>query len=284
MSKKSSFSRAFKRLVGELIAEIIAMFIIIAFGDSAACMYTLYSPSPYQQAYWGVCIAWGLAVTIAIYVTAGVSGAHANPAVSLSFAMYRRFSWKKVIPYSVAQIIGAFLGAAAVYVMFQPVIDQYNAVHHLTRAGDGGAAGVFFTHPGTGITPFHAFWDQVIQTGLLMLGIFAVTEERNVLAPMGNTGALIIGLLVATIGASTGYLEAWALNPARDFGPRLFAYLMGWGPQALPAPGNYWWVPIAGPLLGGVIGAGVHHYLIRPFLPSGPAIKTLPEPSIIPNP
>ena len=274
---------ASRRLMGEMIAEAMAMFIIIGMGDSAACMYTLYDPSPYKQAYWGVCIAWGLAVTIAIYVTGGVSGAHANPAVSLAMAIFRGFSWRKVIPYSLAQVAGAFAGAAIVYVMFSPVIDHFNTVNHLTRAGDGGAAGVFFTYPGLAITPLHALMDQVVLTAFLMLGIFAVTEERNILAPMGNSGALIIGLLVALIGASAGYLEAWALNPARDFGPRLFAWMMGWGAQALPSPGNYWWVPIAGPLMGGVIGAAAHHYLILPYLPSKRAAE-LPEPAIVPQP
>ena len=274
---------ASRRLMGEMIAEAIAMFIIIGMGDSAACMYTLYDPSPYKQAYWGVCIAWGLAVTIAIYVTGGVSGAHANPAVSLAMAMFRGFSWKKVIPYSLAQVVGAFAGAAVVYLMFSPVIDHFNAVNHLTRAGDGGAAGVFFTHPGLAITPLHALMDQVVLTAFLMIGIFAVTEERNVLAPMGNSGALIIGLLVAMIGASAGYLEAWALNPARDFGPRLFAWMMGWGAQAFPSPGNYWWVPIMGPLIGGVVGAAAHHYLILPYLPSKRAPE-LPEPAVVPGP
>jgi glycerol uptake facilitator protein len=274
---------ASRRLAGEMIAEAIAMFIIIGMGDSAACMYTLYDPSPYKQAYWGVCIAWGLAVTIAIYVTGGVSGAHANPAVSLAMAMFRGFSWRKVLPYSLAQIVGAFAGAAVVYLMFQPVIDNFNAVNHLTRAGDGGAAGVFFTHPGLVITPLHALMDQVVLTAFLMIGIFAVTEERNVLAPQGNSGALIIGLLVAMIGASAGYLEAWALNPARDFGPRLFAYVMGWGAQAFPSPSNYWWVPIMGPLIGGVVGAAAHHYLILPYLPSKRAPE-LPEPAVVPGP
>ena len=259
---------ASRRLAGEMIAEAIAMFIIIGMGDSAACMYTLYDPSPYKQAYWGVCIAWGLAVTIAIYVTGGVSGAHANPAVSLAMAMFRGFSWKKLLPYSLAQIVGAFLGAAVVYLMFSPVIDHFNAVNHLTRAGDGGAAGVFFTHPGLAITPLHALMDQVVLTAFLMIGIFAVTEERNVLAPQGNSGALIIGLLVAMIGASAGYLEAWSLNPARDFGPRLFAWMMGWGAQAFPSPGNYWWVPIVGPLVGGLIGAAAYDLGVRRFLPA----------------
>ena len=277
-------SKGLRELAGEMISEAMAMFIIISFGDSASAMYTLYDPSPYKQAYWGVCIAWGLAVTIAIYVTGAVSGTHANPAVTLALAVFRGFPWKKVIPYSVAQIVGAFLGAAIVYVLFGPVIDNFNATQHLTRAGDGGAAGVFFTHPGLAITPMHALLDEVILTAILMLGIFAITEEWNTQAPMANSGALIIGLLVATIGACMGYLEAWALNPARDFGPRLFAYVMGWGAQALPSPGNYWWVPIAGPLAGGLVGAGVYQLLIRPYLrPPGERVAQPSEPVINPH-
>ena len=259
---------AWKAAVGELISECLAMFIIITLGCSVAAMYTLYDPSPYQNAYWGVCIAWGMAVTIAIYVTGAVSGTHANPAVTLALALYRGFPWRKVPSYAAAQVLGGFLGAAVVYQMFGPVIDHYNLLHHLTRAGDGGAAGVFFTHAGLAVTPLHAFIDEIILTGFLILGIFAVTEEFNTMAPTANSGALIIGLLVATIGASAGYLEAWAINPARDFGPRLFAYLAGWDRAALPSPGNYWWVPILGPLLGGVVGGAAYQYLIREFLPA----------------
>ncbi|MBB6244830.1 glycerol uptake facilitator protein [Rhodanobacter sp. MP1X3] len=243
------------------------MFIIIAFGDSVAAMYTLYDPSPYQNAYWGVCIAWGLAVTLAIYVTGSVSGTHANPAVTLTLAIFRNFEWKKVVPYWLAQVVGGFAGAAIVYVLFGPVIDHYNEAHQLTREA-GGAAGVFFTHPGLAITPMHALLDQIILTAFLLFGIFAITEQYNEMAPMANSGALMIGLLVATIGASMGYLEAWALNPARDFGPRLFAYLAGWKSAAFPSPENYWWIPIVGPLIGGVVGGGAYQCLIRPFLPA----------------
>jgi glycerol uptake facilitator protein len=255
-------------LIGELISESLAMAIIITLGDSAAAMITLYDPSPYATAYWGVCIAWGLAVTIAIYVTGAVSGTHANPAVTLALVLFRKFPVAKAPLYMIAQIAGAFVGAALVHQMFGPVIDHYNAAHGLTRAS-GGAAGVFFTHPGAGITPVHAMIDEIILTGILMLGIFAITDEFNTLAPQANSSALIIGLLVACIGASAGYLEAWPLNPARDFGPRLFCFLTGWGEQAFPAPQDYWWVPIVGPLLGGVAGGGCYQWLIRPFLGRG---------------
>ncbi len=255
------------KLRGELIAEVIAMVIIITLGDSAAAMITLYDPSPYATAYWGVCIAWGLAVTLAIYVTGAVSGTHANPAVTLALAVFRGFPKEKVLPYWIAQVIGGFIGAALVLQLYHPVIDAYNAAHGLTRA-TGGAAGVFFTHPGPHVLPMHAFWDEVILTAILLLGIFAITDEYNTSAPMANSGALMIGFLVATIGACDGYLEAWALNPARDFGPRLLAWVTGWDASALPGPDNYWWIPIAAPLLGGVVGAGLYQLLIKPYLPS----------------
>jgi glycerol uptake facilitator protein len=253
--------------VGELISEAVAVFIIIAFGDSVAAMYFLYNPSPYQQAYWGVCIAWGLAVTIAIYTTGSVSGCHANPAVTLALALYRKFSWKKVIPYCIAQTIGGFAGAVIVYALFVPVINHFNLTNHVTRAA-GGAAGVFFTHPSAGITPMHAFSDQIILTAFLIFGIFAITEQYNEMAPGANFGAVVIGFLVAIIGASMGYLEAWAINPARDFGPRFFCFFAGWGHSALPSPQNYWWVPIVGPLIGGVVGGAAYQWLIHPFLPA----------------
>lgn len=256
-----------KRIWGELIAEALAVFIIIAFGDSAAGMYVLYNPSPYLQAYWGLCIAWGLAVTLAIWATGSISGTHANPAVTLALAMYRQFEWRKVVPYCLAQVVGAVLGAGLVYQLYSPVINYFNASQHLTRAA-GGAAGVFFTHPGLAITPAHAFVDEIILTAFLIFGIFAITEQYNEMAPGANSGALMIGLVVALIGASAGYLEAWALNPARDFGPRLFCFFTGWGAAAFPSPGNYWWVPIAGPLLGGAVGGAAYQWLVRPFLPA----------------
>lgn len=256
-----------RQMLGELISEALAVFIIIAIGDSVACMYVLYDPSPYVNAYWGVCISWGLGVTVAIYVTGAVSGTHANPAVTLALAVFRGFPVKKIVPYWAAQVVGAFIGAMIVYALFQPVIDHFNQVHNFTREL-GGAAGVFFTHPGLAITPMHALTDQIILTAFLLLGIFAITEQYNEMAPGANSGALMIGLLVACIGASMGYLEAWAINPARDFGPRLFAYFAGWGYSAFPSPGNYWWVPIVGPLIGGVVGAGAYQLLVHPFLPA----------------
>jgi glycerol uptake facilitator protein len=114
----------------------------------------------------------------------------------------------------------------------------------------------------------HAFGDQIILTAFLIFGIFAITEQYNEMAPGANSGALMIGMLVALIGASMGYLEAWAINPARDLGPRIFCFFAGWGSAAFPSPGNYWWIPIVGPLLGGCVGGAAYQYMIRPFLPA----------------
>src|ERR1700731_168199 len=139
-------------------------------------MYSLYNPSPYLNSYWGGCIAWGVAVTLAIDATGSISGTHANPAVTLAIALYRKFSWRKVIPYFIAQIVGAMLGATLVYFLYGPVIDHFNNAAQLTRTA-GGAAGVFFTHPGLAVTPMHAFGDEIILTAFLIFGIFAITEQ-----------------------------------------------------------------------------------------------------------
>lgn len=254
-----------KQFIGELISEAIAVAIIIFIGCSTAAMLLMYDPSPYQNAYWGVAIAWGLSVTFAIYVTGSISGTHANPAVTLALALFRGFSWKRVPPYIAAQITGGLCGAILVYCMYYSVINHYNAIHHLTRM-TGGGSGVFVTSPGLAITPIHAFFNEILLTAFLVFSIFAITDEYNTMAPQANNGAIIIGLVVAAIGASAGYLEGWAINPARDLGPRIFIYLAGWGPSAFPGIPAYWWVPICGPLMGGIIGGGAYQLLIKPFL------------------
>ena len=255
------------KAAGELIAEAVAMCIIIAMGDSVAAMYNLYDPSPYQTGILGSLHRLG----------SGRHHRHLQHRLSKRMPRQPRrhprprllpqFSWRKVVPYCAAQVLGGFLGATIVYALFSPVIDAFNGAHHLTRAA-GGAAGVFFTHPGSSIVPLHAFTDEIILTAFLVFGIFAITEQYNEQAPGANSGALIIGFLVATIGASMGYLEAWAINPARDFGPRLFCFFAGWSSSALPSPGNYWWIPIVAPLLGGVAGGGAYQVLIHQFLPA----------------
>ena len=258
-----------KLFAGQLISEAMAMFLIIAFGDSVAAMYTLYTPSPYQQAYWGVCIAWGLAVTIAIYTTASVSGCHGNPAVTLALAIYRGFSWRKVVPYWLAQIVGAISRRGhrlhAILAGHRPLQHRQPAYACVGRSGSMFSSRI----PGLAITPMHAFGDEIILTAFLIFGIFAITEQYNEMAPGANGGALIIGLLVALIGASMGYLEAWALNPGARLRPEaLLLFFRAGVPSAFPSPDNYWWIPIVAPLIGAVVGGGAYQLLIHPFLPA----------------
>ncbi|GMA51194.1 aquaporin [Alicyclobacillus contaminans] len=209
---------------------------------------------------------------MAVYLTGAISGAHLNPAVTIGFAMYGGFPWKKVPGFIVSQVIGGFLGAALTYQLFSPVINAFNAAHHTTRAALGGltTSGIFFTHPNTGITTGHALVDEIILTAALVIGILAISDNYNSNRPGANTAPLMVGLLVSMVGGFGGQLEAWALNPARDFGPRLFGLLAGWGNNAFPGPSGYWWVPIVGPIVGAVIAGAVYNYLLRPFMPENP--------------
>jgi len=213
---------------------------------------------------------WGFAVMLGVYVAGTLTGAHINPAVTLAFALRRGFPWAKVLPYWGAQFLGAFIAAAILYVNYNTgffSVEKAGTPKYSTGA-------VFYTNPHTAIggivvpTP-NAFLDQIIGTALLVFLILAVVDVLN--APPGaNLAAFVIGLIVVAIGMSFGTNAGYAINPARDFGPRVFAWIAGWGSAALPGDGpgysNYFWVPIVGPLVGGAIGAFVYDYTIHILL------------------
>jgi glycerol uptake facilitator protein len=249
-------------LGAELAAEFIGTFILIIFGCGVVAMVVLFGHGITGEivngGYTNITIGWGLGVAMGVYVAGRISGAHLNPAVTLAVAVFRGFPWKKVLPYMIVQIAGAFLAAAIVFWNYHPAFVRFDpALEH--------SAGVFTTFPAFPNMPSAGFLDQTIGTGLLLLLIFAVTDERNQL-PAGNMAPLIIGLIVVAIGMSFGGMHGYAINPARDFGPRLFTAVAGFRHNGL-TDGNEWWVPIAGPLLGGVIGAAVYDFGVRRFLP-----------------
>jgi glycerol uptake facilitator protein len=195
-----------------------------------------------------------------VYVAGKVSGAHLNPAVTLALALFRGFPWRKVIPYSVAQTAGAFAGAALVFFNYR---EQFlKADPQLERT-----AGIFTTFPAFPGLPHVGFFDQVLGTALLLMLVLAVTDERNQ-AVSANLAPLIIGLIVVGIGVSFGALHGYAINPARDLGPRLFVTLAGFRNNGLIDGSHAYWVPIAGPLVGGVLGAAIYDRAIRRFLPA----------------
>src|SRR5437764_5107706 len=193
-----------------------------------------------------------------IYVAGKISGAHLNPAVTLSLAVFRRFPWRHVIPYSIAQILGSSCAAAVVYRNYLPAFRQVDPSLEKT-------AGVFTTFPAFPALLQAGFLDQVIGTALLLLLVLAITDELNV-PPGANLAPLMIGLVVVAIGMSFGGMHGYAINPARDFGPRLFTVVAGFRNNGLTDGSRVWWVPVAAPLLGGLIGAALYDFGLRRFL------------------
>jgi glycerol uptake facilitator protein len=249
-------------LTAELIAEFLGTFVLMLFGEGVVAMVVLFpTKTPGEIIHGGftnITLAWGLAVTMGIYIAGKVSGAHLNPAVTLALAVFRGFSWGKVVPYFIAQTAGAFAAAALVYWNYLPAFQQVDPQRDHT-------AGVFTTFPAYPALPQAGFLDQLIGTGLLVLLIFAITDEFN-MPPGANLAPLMIGLVVVAIGMSFGGMHGYAINPARDFGPRLFTVVAGFRNNGLTDGGHVWWVPVVAPLLGGIAGAGLYDFAIRRFL------------------
>jgi glycerol uptake facilitator protein len=249
-------------LVAELIAEFLGTFVLILFGIGVVAMVVLFpTNNPGETIHGGftnITLGWGLAVTMGIYIAGKVSGAHLNPAVTLAFAVFRGFPWRKVLPYSLAQTAGAFIAAALVFWDYAPAFHRVDP--HLERT-----AGVITTFPAFPNLPQAGFLDQLIGTGLLVLMIFAIIDEFN--APPGaNLAPALIGLVVVAIGMSFGGMHGYPINPARDFGPRLFTVVAGFRNNGLTDRTHVWWIPIVAPLLGGLAGAGLYDFGIRRFL------------------
>jgi len=247
------------RLLAELIAEFLGTFVLILFGCGVVAMVVLFPTTTPGElihgGYTNITIGWGLAVTMGIYVAGKISGAHLNPAVTLSVAIFRGFPWKKVLPYSIAQIAGAFAAAAIVYKNYLPAFQQVDP--HLEKT-----AGIFTTFPAFPSMPQAGFLDQVIGTALLLLLIFAITDELNT-PPGSNMAPLMIGLVVVAIGMSFGGMHGYAINPARDFGPRLWTVVAGFHNNGLTDGARVWWVPVVAPLVAGVHRAAVYDFGIR---------------------
>jgi MIP family channel proteins len=239
----------------ELLAEFLGTFVLIVFGVGVVAQVLLSRST--AGTYLSINIAWGLAVTMGCYVAAGVTGAHLNPAVTVALATHRRFPWNKVLPYSTAQLAGAFVASAVVFVVYHEALGAFDGgVRQVV--GPQGTAGIWATYP----QPFLSnvpggFIDQVVGTALLVAVIFGISDSRNSPAPAG-LAPVVVGLLVVLIGATFGFNSGYAINPARDFGPRLFTAVAGWGGEVFRAGNGWWWVPIVGPVVGGVLGGWIY--------------------------
>ncbi len=247
----------------EVFAEFLGTFILLALGAGVVAQVVLSNNA--NGTYISINIAWGLAVTMGVYVAGGVSGAHLNPAVTLALAVRRGFPWSKVVPYSLAQVAGAFAASAVVFAVYREAFDAFDAGARMVT-GAKATAGIFATYPQPFLSTFGGLIDQITGTAILLLVILAITDTRNN-APSSNLAPLMIGLLVVAIGMCFGFNAGYAINPARDLGPRLFTFVGGWGAEVFRA-GNYWfWVPVVGPLIGGVVGALIYDFMVGNHFP-----------------
>jgi glycerol uptake facilitator protein len=251
-------------LLGELAAEFAGTMILILFGVGVVAQVAGGGIGDHDSIAW----SWGLGVMLGVYVAGRISGAHLNPAVTIALAVFKGFEWRKVAPYSLAQFLGAFVAALLV---------RWNYTEVLHAADPGltiKTQGVFSTLPGNGTLPvgeWGAFRDQVIGTAILLFMILAITDAAST-PPGANLTPFIIGLLVVGIGMAWGTDAGYAINPARDFGPRLASFLTGYGGAFRDQTGYlYFWIPIVGPIVGGIVGAGLYQGLVGRFLPSSAA-------------
>ena len=253
--------------VGEVAAEFAGTMILILFGVGVVAQVVAGGFGDHDSISW----AWGLGVMLGVYTAGRISGAHLNPAVTIAVAAFAGFPWRKVLPYILAQSFGAFVAALLVRWNYTEALHKVDPFLTIKTQG------VFSTLPGNGVLPvteWGAFRDQIIGTAILLFMIFALVDVANT-PPGANLTPFIIGLLVVAIGMAWGTNAGYAINPARDFGPRLASFFTGYGGAFRDQTGYlYFWVPI----IGGLVGAGLYKVLIGRFLPGAPGeVGRLPE-------
>lgn len=239
-----------------------------------------------QSGLWQVAIVWGVGVSVGVYTVLGISGGHINPAITVAQAVWRKFPWREVVPYMLAQVAGAFVAAAVLFVVFDPFLKARELEKGVERGAPGSQItamcfGEFFPSPGplsnspgpysidehdrlnALVTEQSAFLSEVMATMVLAMVITAVLDRRNAGAPTPGMGPAFIGLTVAGLVSIFGPLTQACFNPARDVGPRLFAMLAGWGTAALPRGTGAVTVYVVAPILGAIIGTGLYDRILK---------------------
>lgn len=260
-------------LLPALAAEYLGTFILVFFGVGAVNAAVA---TRAQQGLWQVAVVWGIGVSLGIYTAASRSGAHLNPAITIASAVYEGFSWWRVVPYAIVQTAGAASASLVLYGLFSEAIIEFERRHGLLRGGPGSELsammfGEYFPNPaifGTAeeawriVSPLSAFMAELVGTAMLAFLIGAVTRDRNPVRPSSGTAPLLIGLGLAAIISVIAPLTQAGLNPARDFGPRLVAFALGWGEIAIPGPRGGWLsVYVMAPILGALLGWGAYRAL-----------------------
>ena len=260
------------------IGETVGTYLLVMIGTSSVAAAAITGA---QVGLWQVAVVWTLGVSLAIYATANISGAHLNPAVTLAFAIFRRdeFDYRLIPLYWTAQLIGSVFAGLTVLGMFGPAIARFEAENGIVR-GEAGSQrsamvfGEYFPNPGIYgtetadaiISPLGALFVEGFGTAILALSIFVLTDKRNA-GLVGKLAPLLIGATVGILISLFAPLTQGGWNPARDFGPRVVAYFAGWESIAIPGPSEGFWIYILGPLIGAPVGAAAYHFLLKPALP-----------------
>jgi glycerol uptake facilitator protein len=289
-----------ERWTGNYVNELVGTFVLVLIGNGAVASSVLTGSFDLL----GVALLWGLGVAFAIYWAGGVSSAHLNPAVTAAMVVWRDFPPRRVPGYVGAQLAGAFLAAATVWVVWGGYYRRFHEANGVVVGEPGSeitgmTLWTFFPNPAVAgvvvgdvdsllavtdlVTLPQAFLSEVLITAILVGVIFALVDERN---PMGTREApalvaLLVGLLVAMLVQFEAPISMAALNPARDLGPRLFGYLVGYGEVAIPGLRGEFWVPTLSTLVGGLLGGGLYDLLTRRYLDeptSGTVDATPPNP------
>ncbi|BGP38045.1 hypothetical protein JCM10449v2_001972 [Rhodotorula kratochvilovae] len=239
----------------EPLAEFLGTLVLICIGIGADCQTKISQETmgAYQSMNW----SWGFGVMTALYIAGGISGGHTNPAVTITLAIFRGFPWKMVPRYIIAQVLGGFCGALIIYGNYRRAINEYDP-YKLIAATDysNASATLFITAPTVGVSStVEGFCQEILAGAILTIAVLALGDENN--APPGaGLGAIVLGFVVVAIGMSNGWISGYAVNPARDFGPRLALWALGYGTN-LWTHDDWWWLvgPICGPVIGSIAGA-----------------------------
>jgi len=255
----------------EFIGEITGTFVLTLFGCGSVAVTILFG---LHQGIMQIALAWGIGVTLAIYLSRHLSCGHLNPAVSLAMVVGRRMSFRKLPYYLLAQFMGAILAGLTVYLLFAPSIEAYESNHGIIRGTVGSIEtammfGEYYPNPGSAavVSLQLAIVAEAFGTFLLVLLIFALTEGCNVGRPDNTLAPLFIGLTVSSIICLIAPLTQAGLNPARDLGPRLVAWCMGWGSAAFPDQvGGFIHVYVMAPLIGGGLASLFFVWVLEPAM------------------
>jgi glycerol uptake facilitator protein len=264
------------------LADGLGTFVLVFLGDSFVAFAVAGSGgNGFKAGLLAAGIFWGFAVTLAIYTAGAVSGAHLNPAVTLALAWRRGFPWSKVPGYIAAQLVGAFVAAAAITLVWDGIILKAEHAGNIIRGGDNGIlSGLIFSanwpHPGlvgyTGdaISMQDPMWrgiaTEIIITAILVICILGIVEDR--VPSAANLAPIAIGFVVAALVGLFAPIEMASLNPARDLGPRIWMLFIGYGKNAIPGPNFNIVVTTVFPIVGGLLGAWVYDTFIHQHLPT----------------